>query len=221
MLVDPLGLSSLGNLWLREMRELCAGKQIPIVTLSARTNGERSEQKELGAIATLSKPVHPQHLLEALHSVLTPENVAVDPDEGSTQRVKPTQALRILLAEDNVINRRVAMLLLDSIGYEAHAVENGHEALEALGKSTYDVVLTDIQMPGMDGFETSRAIWREFTDEQRPYIIAMTAHALTGDRERCLAAGMDAYISKPIDVGELRKVLAEVPVRQDRSAINF
>ena len=75
-------------------------------------------------------------------------------------------------------------------------------------------------MPGLDGFETSRAIWREFSDENRPYIIAMTAHALWGDRERCLAAGMDSYISKPIDVGELRTVLAQVPKPQKQAAAN-
>jgi CheY-like chemotaxis protein len=132
---------------------------------------------------------------------------------------KPAQSLHILLVEDNPINRRVAMLMLNSIGYEADAAESGNEALEALRTGPYDVVLMDIQMPGMDGFETSRAIWREFDENKRPYIIAMTAHAMWGDRERCLEAGMDAYISKPVDIGELRSTLAEVPARKLKAAL--
>ncbi len=224
ILVDPLGLSSLGTQWVKDLRDICSSKKIPIVTLSARTNGDRSVQEELGATASLSKPVHPQHLLEVLRSVIAPMETAVISDaeviDLTAKPQQPVNPLRILLAEDNLINRRVAMLLLNSIGYEVQAVENGQEALDALRAATYDVVLMDVQMPGMDGFETSRAIWREFSDENRPYIIAMTAHALWGDRERCLAAGMDSYISKPIDVGELRTVLAEVPKQQQQVVAN-
>jgi len=224
VLVDPLGLSSLGTQWVKDLRNICSSKKIPIVTLSAMTNGDRSVQEELGAMASLSKPAHPQHLLEALRSVLAPKDTMADSEAEIVPLVKPdkpVKPLRILLAEDNLINRRVAMLLLSSIGYEVQAVENGLEALDALRAATYDVVLMDVQMPGMDGFETSRAIWREFPEENRPHIIAMTAHALWGDRERCLAAGMDAYISKPIDVRELREVLAQVPVRQELLAISL
>ncbi len=226
VLVDPLGLSSVGSQWVKDMRNICSSKQIPIVTLSARTNDDRTMQEKLEAMASLSKPVHPQHLLEALRSVVAPletemvVGTAVEIVSQAKQR-KPANPLRILLAEDNLINRRVAMLLLNSIGYEAHAVENGLEALDALRAATYDVVLTDVQMPGMDGFETSRAIWREFAEDSRPYIVAMTAHALRGDRERCLAAGMDAYISKPINVGELRTVLGNVPLKGKKAAMSM
>ena len=224
IMVDPLGLSSFGSQWIKDLRGISSSKKIPIVTLSARTNGDCSVQEELGATASLSKPVHPLHLLDALRSVIAPFETELLANaeivELEAKPEKPVYPLRILLAEDNLINRRVAMLLLNSIGYEVHAVENGQEALDALNTAPYDVVLMDVQMPGMDGFETSRAIWREFADDNRPYIIAMTAHALGGDRERCLAAGMDSYISKPIDVGELRKVLAEAPMQHKRAVAN-
>ena len=218
VLLDPLGLSSLGTQWVNDMRNICTSKQIPILTLSARTSDDRTIEEELGAVASLSKPSHPALLLEALCSVVAPtasrKGAAVKLPE-TAKPAKPTQALRILLADDNHVNRRVATLLLASIGYEAYAVESGPEALEALRADVYDVVFMDVQMPGMDGFEASRAIWREFPEQDRPYIIAMTAHAMFGDKEKCLAAGMDSYISKPIDVGELQKVLNAIPVSKE------
>jgi signal transduction histidine kinase/ligand-binding sensor domain-containing protein/DNA-binding response OmpR family regulator len=221
VMVDPLGLSSAGTDWINDLHNICAGKQIPILTLSARTNNEPATREELGAIASISKPVHPQLLLETLRSVLSPMSTTMDADveiSKPVKSVKPPRPLRILLAEDDVVSRKVALLLLGSIGYEAHAVENGLEALKALKEDNYDVVLMDVQMPCMDGFEASRAIWREFDQGNRPYIIAMTGHAMLGDRERCLAAGMDDYVSKPVDIGELRDALARVPVGENKLA---
>ena len=223
VLIDPLGLSSAGKKWISDLQKICSSKEIPIVILSARTTDNGTLQDELGAIAALSKPVHPELLLETFRSVLVPATKATrtgDQVVRLPRKEKPAVPLRILLAEDNLINRRVAKLLLKSIGYEAHAVENGLEALEALRAATYDVVLMDVQMPVMDGFEASRNIWREFSKENRPYIIAMTAHSMAGDRERCLAAGMDAYVSKPADIGELKSALAKVPVINMKSALS-
>ena len=223
VLMDPMSHSSMDAGWVIDMQKICSKKQIPIVTLSARTNNtDRSIREKLGAFASLSKPVQPELLLKALRSVLAPGAVADTPDTEIVQAAKPhraAQSLHILLVEDNPVNRRVAMLMLNSIGYDADAAESGVEALEALRTGTYDVVLMDIQMPGMDGFETSRAIWREFEENKRPYIVAMTAHAMWGDRERCLEAGMDAYVSKPVDIGELRSTLAKVPVRKLKAAL--
>jgi CheY-like chemotaxis protein len=121
---------------------------------------------------------------------------------------------RILLAEDNTVNQQVALGLLETLGYGADAVANGVEVLEALNSLRYDVVLMDCQMPRLDGYETTRRI-RQLElqgaaplDRRNPvYIIAMTANAMEGDREACLAAGMDDYLCNPVQMTTLRKVL--------------
>src|SRR6185295_15792285 len=102
--------------------------------------------------------------------------------------------LRILLAEDNVVNQKVALRLLGQLGYRADLAANGLEAIDAVGRQAYDVVLIDVQMPELDGFEASREINRRWSRAQRPRIVAMTANAMQGDRELCVAAGMDDYV---------------------------
>jgi len=121
-------------------------------------------------------------------------------DAGMAER----HPLRILLAEDNVVNQKLALRLLQQMGYRADVASNGIEAVECCARQPYDVVLMDVQMPEMDGLEASRRIvarWPE--DAQRPRIVAMTANAMQGDREECLAAGMDDYVTKPIRVDAL------------------
>jgi CheY-like chemotaxis protein len=110
--------------------------------------------------------------------------------------------LRILLAEDNAVNQKLALRILQQMGYRADVASNGVEAIESIQRQTYDVILMDVQMPEMDGLDATREI-RKLADVNQPHIVAMTANALEGDREMCLAAGMNDYISKPIRVHEL------------------
>ncbi len=125
---------------------------------------------------------------------------------GSAESALPP--LRILVAEDNVINQKVALLLLRQLGYAADVAAGGEETLAALRRQRYDVILMDVQMPGMDGLEATRRIHDEWPAEERPRIIAMTANTLREDRETCLAAGMDDYLSKPVLLEDLRAALS-------------
>ncbi|MEP0873718.1 ATP-binding protein [Trichocoleus desertorum AS-A10] len=120
--------------------------------------------------------------------------------------------LRILLAEDNVTNQKVATHLLRRLGYRADLASNGLEVLEALRRQSYDVILMDLQMPEMDGLTATQAIYREWGSTDRPRIVAMTANAMQGDREECLSCGMDDYISKPVQVKELVRALSQCQV---------
>jgi CheY-like chemotaxis protein len=126
--------------------------------------------------------------------------------------------LRILLAEDNVVNQKLALRFLEQMGYRADVASNGLEAIESVGRQAYDVVLMDVQMPEMDGLEASRRICARWAPGERPRIVAMTANAMQGDREMCLAAGMDDYLTKPIRVDQLVEALQNVPARKERDS---
>jgi CheY-like chemotaxis protein/HPt (histidine-containing phosphotransfer) domain-containing protein len=115
--------------------------------------------------------------------------------------------LRLLLADDNPINQKVGLSVLTKLGYQADVAGNGVEVLRALEQKAYDVLFLDVQMPEMDGLEAARQICQRWPGDKRPRIVAMTGNALVGDREKCLQAGMDDYISKPVRVGELQAAL--------------
>jgi signal transduction histidine kinase/DNA-binding response OmpR family regulator len=154
----------------------------------------------------LTKPLHQSHLYDALAAVLT-DATETFPYRYSITRPRVQAQLRILLAEDNVVNQRMAQLLLERLSQTADIVSNGAEAVKAATQLPYDLILMDVLMPEMDGLDATREIRAKLPKDQQPRIVAMTANALTGDRERCLAAGMDDYISKPVQLDELAKVL--------------
>jgi CheY-like chemotaxis protein len=143
------------------------------------------------------------NILVGLLSQGVSEKTGARIDTHAVADTKPQQ-LRILMAEDNLVNQKVALSMLKRLGYRADVANNGLEVLRALQEKPYDVVLMDVQMPELDGLEATRRIRDSGMDTR---IIAMTAHALEGDREECLQAGMNEYISKPIKIEELRKAL--------------
>jgi CheY-like chemotaxis protein len=140
--------------------------------------------------------------------VVAPEGAALGVDHPLT----------ILLAEDNPVNQRVAILMLQRLGYRADLAANGREALEAVQRQRYDLVFMDVQMPDMDGLQAAREIRTSVDEGRRPRIVAMTANASTNDRDNCFAAGMDDFLTKPVRSEDLRTAILATPVRYVASA---
>jgi CheY-like chemotaxis protein len=158
--------------------------------------------------AVLSKPVHQSHLYDAMVGVLHASTGEIPYQfNPAVRELRLAPPLRILLAEDNVVNQRMAQLLLERLAQTADIVSDGVEAVDATTRLPYDLILMDVLMPELDGLDATRHIRERLPKERQPRIVAMTANALSGDRERCLAAGMDDYISKPIQLAELAKVI--------------
>jgi CheY-like chemotaxis protein len=181
----------------------------PVVILSSVGLRDR---EHAGVAGWLAKPVKPSGLHDTIATVLLGDVVAPQATPAaSTEPMTPVHLpLRILLAEDNAVNQKLALRLLAQIGYEAQVANDGQQALDALEHGEFDVVLMDVQMPELDGLEATRRIRRQWPDKAIR-IVAMTANAMAGDREACFAAGMDDYISKPIRPAELAAALARVP----------
>jgi CheY-like chemotaxis protein len=162
------------------------------------------------------KPIKPSLLCDALVSLFADKPIEI-PIKDSPEVADPTFAerrpMRLLLVEDNAVNQKLALLFLARIGYRADTANNGVEALQSLTRQHYDVIFMDMHMPEMDGLEAARRIRLMDAAGKRPWIIALTANAMQEDRDLCLAAGMDDFVSKPIQVGDLRRALLAVPER--------
>ena len=187
-----------------------AGSTIMMLTSSGHY-GDAGRCRELGISAYLTKPVKQADLLNQICRVLEHNGKAsVAVKAAPSAAAKPVRAAKILLAEDNLVNQRVAVGILTRRGHQVRVANNGREAIEAVEREPFDLILMDVQMPEMGGFEATAVIReREARTGEHIRIVAMTAHAMTGDRERCLAAGMDGYLSKPINQSLLFDVVEQ------------
>jgi PAS domain S-box-containing protein len=186
--------------------------QLPLVMLTSMGNPEAFSQADQSHFAAFfNKPIKPGQLRHVLAQILSGQQLLPSSNYLISKKVdiesKQLSSLQILLAEDHAINQKIALLMLEKLGYRADIAGNGLEVLEALDRQPYDVVLLDVQMPEMDGLEAARQICQRWQLDTRPHLIAMTANAMQGDREICLNAGMNDYISKPVRMDELVQVL--------------
>jgi signal transduction histidine kinase/DNA-binding response OmpR family regulator len=201
----------------REIHRAARAKKTPVVLLTSVGNGGAAENGEFAAF--LAKPIKPSLLYNALLSIFAGQPVfvyaprAADAASRFERDLGKTHPLRILVAEDNAANQKLAILMLEKMGYRADVAANGLEVLDAVERQPYDVVLMDVQMPEMDGLQASRRICACWPKHDRPRLIAVTASAMRGDREECLAAGLDEYITKPISPQALARALHASPRR--------
>ncbi|MGH7958419.1 MAG: response regulator, partial [Opitutaceae bacterium] len=198
------------------IRRTCSAFQLPIAMLTRR--GRPRVADELGVAAFVSKPIKTAALYESLLEILQGGRVARPAAVTEGMALGVDHPLAILLAEDNPVNQRVAILMLQRLGYRVDLAANGREALEAVQRQRYDLVLMDVQMPEMDGLQATREIRACFKDGARPRIVAMTANASTSDRDECFAAGMDDFLTKPVRGADLRTAILATPLRLVASA---
>jgi CheY-like chemotaxis protein len=208
-LLDMLMPMMDGAMLAEQLHQFPHCQNIPLILLTSLSQTALNESVQGQFTAILHKPLRQSHLFNTIitvfHHSSLPSSIEVIPEpiELSSSSVKD---LSILLAEDNLVNQKVAGQMLKILGYQADIANDGLEVLKMIEQKDYDLILMDVQMPNLDGLETSRCI-RQKQDYPQPKIIAMTANAMPGDRENCLAAGMDDYISKPVVIQELNQIL--------------
>jgi CheY-like chemotaxis protein len=191
-----------------EIRKSRDAATLPLIFFSSLGRRE-ANASEVDFAAYLMKPLKPSQLFDALSGIFAREAPA--PSESLAIAVEQPDLpnLRVLLAEDNAVNQKLAVRLLERMGVVPAVVGNGLEAVAAAESGDFDLILMDVQMPEMDGLDATRQICARMPRERRPQIVAMTANAMQGDRELCLQAGMDDYLSKPIRVEELQRVITQ------------
>ncbi len=195
----------------KALRSRPGAADLPLIMLSSYTMREIGDTGQLFWLH-LTKPVRPSQLFNAFMSVFSEQDRSpAVPIKDSKSQFDPEMGkrkpLNILLAEDNAQNQKLTLLMLKRMGYQAEVVVDGFQVLEQMKRKQYDLILMDVQMPGMDGLETTRRILEDWPIHVRPRIVAMTANAMEEDRQACLAAGMDDYVSKPIQVSEFVNAL--------------
>jgi CheY-like chemotaxis protein len=196
-------------------RQVKADAELGSTVIMMLTSGDRpgdiARCEQLGVAAYLLKPIHQSELLESILMALGAASPQRQPQDAAAEETPPLRPLRILLAEDSLVNQKLAVGLLSKHGHTVIVADDGREAVAFLAVQEVDLVLMDVQMPCMDGFEATAAIrTKEKHSGKHVPIIAMTAHAMKGDRERCLAAGMDDYVAKPISAKHLLAKVSEV-----------
>jgi PAS domain S-box-containing protein len=221
VILDSRSLKTLPESLATAIQQQLSRQTLPLILLTTDRLAAVAQEGWAQHAAVLHKPVKQVHFYHTLIEQLTGQVrqlVTANQPRGCAERLANHLPLRILLAEDNRVNQKVALLLLQQLGYSADVVDNGLEAIAALSQQTYDVILMDVQMPEMDGLSATRHICEHWEPVARPCIIAMTANAMVGDRENCLRAGMDDYISKPVRVEDLAQALSQCHLRHQPSS---
>ena len=212
MLIDYMMPEMDGVALAKRLRGMLGTSTPPLVMVSAAM---RSELAKADFNAFLGKPIRQSNLPKLLVDLLSGASPSMrEPAVAARAPAQPERALAILLVDDNPINLKVGLRMLESMGYSADTAADGPEAIKRIEQRRYDIVLMDVQMPGMTGLDATQIIRSRWTAEKRPKIVAMTAGALAGDRERCLEAGMDDYITKPIERARLGEILRGVPAAE-------
>ena len=209
----------------KEIRKIRTRDELPLIMLTS-VGKQELDVETVKQIFTsfVSKPIKQSQLFNIILDAFTnkkdkADKKAIEPEtEIETYNTLP---LRILVAEDNIINQKLVLKMLGQLGFMADVVGNGKEVIEALRRQRYDIIFMDVQMPEMDGLETTRYILKNWRDDVRPRIIAMTANAMHGDREICIDAGMDDYISKPILIDEIKETIKKwVKTEKGKEEVN-
>jgi CheY-like chemotaxis protein/nitrogen-specific signal transduction histidine kinase/HPt (histidine-containing phosphotransfer) domain-containing protein len=209
-----------------EARKLVSCRSLPLLLLSSvRLRADDRRPFDAGVSVLVHKPIRPAQLLDALCRAM---NIHLQREKRApaSPSLDATFAkrfpLRLLLVDDNPINQKVGLNVLQKLGYRADVATSGPEALQFLEQKPYDMIFLDVQMPEMDGFEVTRRVCERWTRDKRPCVIAMTGNALVGDREKCLNAGMDDYITKPVRIAELQSAIERWgPTRFRKSETSF